>query len=470
MDKKFRNKPRKPDEYYSNSAFELARFGKAVIHRNIMSEKDFDSLQEKIALSHQEICERIESNVDWLANEIIKYSPLNLLSRAYWEWATANIGKKSESEFEDEGVFSLALLEYLQCLIVSITPSDQLEEGISDFNWQTVKQKVKELFYDINYNYQICRTAREKRETPHFDLEFDKFRFLAQIEWCNVRGHRYSYHEQTNLQELLSPHSDIFNQLFNITIDDFIVAAMAIQHSLTSGLPEALSELQEFQEKTQNEIEPKLKNRKGITQEQLPDIMDEVLIENEWQSWKDSILGRCYGTDLFDLNKVTNLPNNLLDELSYYPGENIEFFAEGAFKGWPFRIWPTFIRPFVKIDNHYYCFNLHSFLDKAYRMIQKTIVGMAPSYKEEWNRKQKEMSESLPFKYLQQLLPGATVYKNIYFRMNVHDESKPRTFETDGIIIHDDCIFIIEVKAGAFTYTSPATDFESYINSIKELI
>ena len=38
------------------------------------------------------------------------------------------------------------------------------------------------------------------------------------------------------------------------------------------------------------------------------------------------------------------------------------------------------------------------------------------------------------------------------------------------MLIYDDHLFIIEVKAGAFTYTSPADDFPAYIESIKNLV
>ncbi|MBI9072198.1 MAG: hypothetical protein JEY94_11405 [Melioribacteraceae bacterium] len=38
------------------------------------------------------------------------------------------------------------------------------------------------------------------------------------------------------------------------------------------------------------------------------------------------------------------------------------------------------------------------------------------------------------------------------------------------MVISDDHIIIIEIKGGAFTYTNPANDFNSHINSIKDLL
>jgi preprotein translocase subunit SecA len=42
--------------------------------------------------------------------------------------------------------------------------------------------------------------------------------------------------------------------------------------------------------------------------------------------------------------------------------------------------------------------------------------------------------------------------------------------EADGLLIYDDHLFIIEARAGAFTYTSPANDFPAFITSLKNLV
>ncbi len=89
----------------------------------------------------------------------------------------------------------------------------------------------------------------------------------------------------------------------------------------------------------------------------------EVVKENGWEDRQNEILGRFLGTDLFDVQKTTGLPKRFLDELTWCPGEEKDFFAEGEFRGWPLRIWPVFKRPFIRINGRYYCFDLYSLLD-----------------------------------------------------------------------------------------------------------
>ncbi|MCI5207724.1 MAG: DUF4124 domain-containing protein [Candidatus Electrothrix sp. ATG2] len=127
-------------------------------------------------------------------------------------------------------------------------------------------------------------------------------------------------------------------------------------------------------------------------------------------------------------------------------------------------------RPFIKLDGRYYCFELFNLQDNFYRILQRAICRIKPDYRREWNDKQKTVSEELPFKYLKKILPTAKIYQSIYYRWSTSPQQKKQWCEADGILIFEDHLFIIEVKAGAFTYTPPATDFPAYIDSLKNLI
>ena len=109
-------------------------------------------------------------------------------------------------------------------------------------------------------------------------------------------------------------------------------------------------------------------------------------------------------------------------------------------------------------------------LDNFYRVLQKKVIVLNEDYQIEWNQKQKEISEQLPFKYLLKLLPGAKVYHSVNYKWHTGETGNKQWCEADGLLIYDDHLFIIEVKAGAFTYTSPTNDFPAYISSIKNLV
>ena len=76
----------------------------------------------------------------------------------------------------------------------------------------------------------------------------------------------------------------------------------------------------------------------------------------------------------------------------------------------------------------------------------------------------------MPFYLLNKILPGAILYKPVYYKWHPAEGQPKGWCETDGLVMYEDHLFIIEVKAGAFTYTPPATDFPAYIESLKNLV
>src|SRR5690606_32672382 len=116
-----------------------------------------------------------------------------------------------------------------------------------------------------------------------------------------------------------------------------------------------------------------------------------------------------------------------------------------------------------------YCFDIFSLFDNVYRVLGRTIKFRDPSYEKTWNVQQQNISEELPLIYLKRLLPGAEVYKSVYHKWK-NDAGQTDWRETDGLLIYNDHLFIIEVKAGAFTYTSPADDLPAHLVSLKNLL
>lgn len=77
------------------------------------------------------------------------------------------------------------------------------------------------------------------------------------------------------------------------------------------------------------------------------------------------------GTKLRDVMEVTGWAEAFVSSLSYGFGEDSCFFAHPKFAGWPIIDLPIQKRPFIKIDNRYYCFDYYTFVDNFYRVMQK---------------------------------------------------------------------------------------------------
>ena len=468
--KTVKKKAARPDNYFSYGPFEMARFGNVNVFRSNMTNEQFSEMQSKLVERFPIVCREIDDKISSIVEDVKKISPTEILKRAYGEMAARHLNVESEINIDQDAADSLRMVDYLQSIIASVPPTNNNIDKLTEEKWQSLRKMVGDLFSQLNMEYQICRTAVNRSENPDYDMEFEEYYYKAQTYWCNVRGNRYLYHERTHFNDLLLPHSGVLTELFGINAEQLIEEVSKIQHALTRGMIDAGLEMKEFQRVTMDALEPKLSTVDKITENRLPELMAEVIKTNGWEDWQRDVFGRFLGLDLFDIEKVTNLPSGFLDELSWAQGQDTEFFSDGDFKGWPLRIWPIFKRPFIKLNGQYYCFELYSLLDNLYRVLQRMICRLKTEYLAVWNDKQKKVSEQLPFKYLKSLLPDAHVYHSVYYRWYTSDNSNKKWCEADGVLLYDDHLFAIEVKAGAFTYTSPANDFPAYIESLKNLV
>ena len=359
----------------------------------------------------------------------------------------------------------MRMIDYVQSVIASIKPAENVASEVSEEEWALLSKRVETLFTRLNLEYQIALTASKRKENEDIDMELENFRFRAEIMWMSVRGERYQCHERQALEDILLPHSDVLVRLFGIDARALIDELDKILAKLSRGLVDLMVELDSFRTDTLDRLEELAKDTASTDIESL---RDEVFKDRSLEARRERVGGELFGLDLYDVEKNTNIPKALLDELTWAPGEEEDFFAPGPLRGWPLRLWPTMKRPFIRLQGRTLCFDIFALFDGFYRVIQRIVFRLAPDYRRTWNERQQAVSEELPFRYLSRLLPGAQIIRPIYYRWK-SGEGPAQWHEADGLVIYDDYLIVVEVKAGAFTYTSPATDLPAHIASLENL-
>lgn len=458
-----------PDEAFEKGAIRFERYGKNILFKNRMSQDQFFQLQKNLIDEYPKVIDEINKSVTAIASLVSKLPPDKLLYRAFWGMATQHIGVEAESDIEDEHSLSMRMIDYIQSVIASVPPGqDQLPE-VSDTDWETLVNHVNNLFNTLNINYHLCNTAKRKADNIATNDDMEELVYKAQMYWCNVRGFRYQVHDLIYLEEVFLPLTVIIEKVFGITSRQFVDEIAKIHHSLSFGPQEVLTSWGEFQSDVGKAIDS-VEIEGDISLNEPDKILEKILKDNNWEERNEKLIGGLL-MDIFDIQKITSLSVKLLDELSWSQGQETDFFAPGDYSGWPLRIWAIFKRPFLKINNRYYCFHLHSLLDHLYRVMFRAISRIDPSLKTEWNSIQKTNLEELALGYFKKILPDSVSLSQIYYKWFPNDSVKSKEWcEADGIVLFDRNLLIIECKAGAFTYTSPANDFPAYIKSLENLV
>ena len=463
--RKRKTKDRSPDDYFAAGPFEFARFGRVMVSRSRASLKDWQQAQAKMALDLPKITSEIDTLVMRIADRVSRLPPERLLHRGWWERASLTIGLGCRETLGFDQLTAMRMIDYIQSIIASVQPVLPYRTDLPEEEWVALRKDVETLFTRLSLDYQICLTAHRRASDPNLDMSLEEFRFRAETLWMNVRGERYHIHERQALEDTIGPHSDVLLRLFGIDSQTLVAALDRLLLKLTAGLHDAVLELKEFREAVLNRLSELVTERPDA---ELEVLHTAVFEDPDLSARRDELGGELFGLDLVDVEKVTGLPTALVDQLAWSPGEDQEFLTPGDFRGWPLRVWPTMKRPFIRLGGRVFAFDVFVLFDNFYRVLQRLIFRLAPDYKETWNARQKALSEALPFRYFARLLPGARVLRPVFYRMKSRSGAI-EWHECDGVFIYDDHLLIVEVKAGAFTYTSPATDLPAHIASLKNL-
>jgi len=459
----------KPDEVLSGGGpVTLARTGRILHSHADWRPGEFEKMQATLAERYPQVVAEIDAVVAEIAQLVSVLSPEKLLHRAWWQVITGQLGVTSEAELGFDDGIAMRMIDYIQSVIAAVPRAADQRGDLTDNDWGALHDKVERLFSAMLLEYHICASAHARAADPKLDPAFEEFKFHAQTYWCSVRGTRYQVHQPAYLRDMFLPFSDVLKELFGLTAEEFISEIEKIWRSLSFGLGEAMEAFDKFKNDVLDAADEKVRTGQASPEHDERDVVANVVEERGWQARQESALGRMLGFDLFDVQKVTTLPQRLLDAMTWSPGEETDFFSPGQFRGWPLRVWPIFKRPFILLNGRYYCFDLYGLFDNLYRVMERIVNRLKPEYREAWNLTQKQLSEALPFKYLRSVLAGATEFRSVFYRTNAGPGIE--WCEADGLLAYDDHLFVVEVKAGAFTSTPPSTDFPAYVASLKNLV
>jgi hypothetical protein len=445
----------KPDEYYNDGIFEVSRIGEKVHLRKNITQEQHEKFMEFLASKYEEIKSGINYKIQTISNEISNSDPLELMNFAASMSFASMVNHISECQYTPEQNFIIRAVEYIQSILVSSGNNFEIASNNEQDNSEKyfkILNLIIDLYKDINkfYGYWIAHIKKEEGS-----LDDDIVQYIVQSQMASfVRGDRYQIYEIEHLEKLLYPHNDVILEVFELTANELINGLEKLQYSLSSAKADALNNLQEIFIDLDEKIEI---NENG----HVKDLMN-IEDEDRFQSCVHDLVGN----KLYDVKKVTGWSDKIIDSLSYRISEYDKFFS-GEYCGWPIIDLPIQKKPFIKINNISYCFNYYNLFDNIYRIMQKTIKELKPAYVNDWSHIQQRASEQMVEELFKKLLPNSITFRDNYYPKN---KSLKQCDENDVIVVYDDILLIIEVKAGSFTYTPAITDYKSHINSFKALI
>lgn len=420
---------------------------------SLRSELSENALQTSIDL--------IDGLVQSLVDLVSRTDPAELLSTVYWNMAGQLAGRSLDPTLEAEDVDWVWTLHYVQNLVASVSRQPAEPTFDVDDAARQARQLVRRLVLCVLTEYLPAWSATRRiiGGSPAEGREL--LEYLARQDWVHIRRSRFPRHDTPFLASFLAPHDDAIGRIFGTTSTaiasalrrrveiDLFALNLAVARSL--GIPVPADSFMA--------LPPAARDR--VTNALLDWLNDPGLA----RKCREAV-----GLEYFDLQAIGNLPAELLEALSWAPGEEKRFLADGEFRGWPLRLTPLHRRPLLKIGSRYLCFNSEVFSTTLYRNVYGLIARMDPPYVKSntWNKRQNEASETFVEEWFKGMLPGARVFRNYYVKNRT--QTGPAMFQQDVLVVYDDVLIVVECKAVNFAYVSPAMRFDKYLQSLQKQV
>ena len=233
-----KNKTVRPDDYFSNGTFEMARFGKNTIVRNNRTPEQHAAQMEYLRAEYASKYEDIAQKVKSLKEKVTQCDPYSLLMYLRSLATMGQMNIFSEIEYSSDANAIIRAQEYVQSILVSTdnnyVPSSPSEEAalhaqiVADFD---------ELYKDFRFFYHFW-AAHIQKSGKIGDSRLNEIVESQYMYW--VRGNRYQIFELEPLKSLLPPHNDVLLELFGVSSAEVagqIKYALKRQRELKRAVP-----------------------------------------------------------------------------------------------------------------------------------------------------------------------------------------------------------------------------------------
>lgn len=297
-----------------------------------------DSLDVLPFVDITELEKNLEESLTKIRSIISKVNPLTTLIQLHGHKLLSHFGDIEASVHGNVNPYENKLLDFTQSLI--LTNDANLGTGCLEEDELTgYLEELNKLFTAATFYVNL--------------VPKDELIRYSQGMQMNVSGTLYPFFEKEHFTDMLSPYTDLLNEIFGITSFELVEGLLAIsRHLRTMGFMEALMD-------------------SGASPEE--ELSDKVLLNL---------------AEYYNVERITGWPIEFIKELSLQQGECKDFYEDDLqvmIKETPIKY-----KPFIGIGGKYYCFSIDNLIDNFYRTVLRAMRRKKGSISNKINDIQKD--------------------------------------------------------------------------------
>lgn len=397
--------------------------------------------------------EKLRADLDALIREareiVASCNPLHLMPSLFFK--NSLVDPETYSEPEHDG--REACVEYAQSLITAVEPwvilpptDDQIERFDAVVN-------------DILSTCHMYLMSRDWLGNVPEDVAAT--RFLGITRHMFVRGSSIVEHDTDLIRALYSPHDSELRRCGNPTAEELIDFCTAVTQSFETRLSNLVKFYAKLKRLHQSFVsittqDPSLELDDAVKAVVTPEIKAELQKENTGLA-SDPL-------SLFRL-ELTQYSDKMIELLSMKPGDNAHFVSFEKSPGWPTNESAIYHKPLVQHDGEVYCPSPVILTRSRQSILESWIRNGSPAYYgKQFATSRGKILEALAISHFVRLLPSAEHFSNLYYRVG------DQRFETDGIILFEDRLFVLEMKSAPFAPASMRGAEKSLKKDLEHLV
>ncbi len=389
----------------------------------------------------EELQIEFKNKINEIINYIKNFSMYDIFSYFYFEYKSSY----GENIHRDEIWLKSKKILYLQILFSCINESEFSSRKIQQHDFDKIEKMLEEL-QKCTDKYKLVQKSSKKltKAEEEYIMHADAFK-----DWS---GKRYDIFEVQHHKDLLECLKEEFFDTYNFSLDDLYNGILELKNNFYFKFENSVNDLRSIVKKENIVI-----NDDGTYD--FPEKID----DNKKEKIEE------YSNNIFSL-KLANIQENtkwttfFIEQFIVDKEEYKEFWNNISIENWDRLINKIKYRPLIKIDDNYYILLEQQFYDNFDRI---AILGMCQKLKnkrEEIRARYTSNVEQVVLNYFKNIFNTKQSYIGNYYEYN------QKIIENDILLIYDNNVFIIEVKAGNFTPELASSDLDSHKETLNNLI
>ena len=390
----------------------------------------------KIVLPRENLYNAVNNAISELEEYLSVYNPLEIIASI-----SKRIAAFSFQDYADsEDMLWFPLIEYLMSLALAkpmpISPKKIDNATIEAVlgHWMQLKNSFS-LYFGSEYASGKDRTKAE-------------IRFKLILDYFSVRAKAYLPHVQKTFLELFGPHKDHLVNTLGFSSENFNDFILHTETEIVSAIQDEMDAIESLKG-LHSRFSEWIKNQdvQGESPEDIMKLFIEANPDLESQQKQVNQLSNRQAYDGFEIRPQSESHKKILNLISCTFEDNSAFLEPKKWRGWPTNDTIISERPIIKVEEDYYLLNFSMLARNRMGIMANLLEQYSPDYyQNRYLPTRDRYVEDTTLNLLQKLLPDSSMYANLYYY--VEEDGTRKRVELDGLALYDDCLLLIEVKAG----------------------